>query len=341
TKPQVKSTRNSTCEIFVIKVGDKNARWTDDWQWDTVTQLTRMGYKNMTEEMPTSDLNESAINEGPYVIYNPNNDKYYLTLSKGSYQNSSYAALQAIGDSPMGPFEKLSKADGGFLLQSNDNVTGPGHHSFITYGGKTYIVYHQQVKKEGNGDRAICVDEVKWIKNSKGVDIMYVNGPSRSPQAIFANSEYDNIANKATVTVVNGQEGTEKNLIDGLYGASTDMDFVNEFSATKKDCTITLTFNGYKTIRSIMIYNSKNYEKAFSSVNRIEFDFKLKNGTEGVAYIDNLKFNENYFYTENGEQKVLPCSASIAEFEEMYVNEIRIYFSDKIVNVSEIVVLGK
>ena len=341
----------SVAEIFVVKVGDKDSRWTDDWQWETVKQLTRTGYVDMGENENAqktdqlSDLGETDINEGPYVIYNETNGKYYLTISKGRWQSSGYSVIQAIGDSPMGPFKKFSRKEGGILLQTEthwDHVVGPGHHSLIKHKGKTYIVYHQHVNKDASGDRAISMDEIKWIQNQNGEWIMYCNGATKSPQ-LRLDCGYSNIADKATVSVSKDANGTKASLTDGLISATSELDFVKEFTATG-NTVITLDFGEYRTVRGLMIYNSREYEKAFNSVRRIEFDFTgTKDGQKvtGTAYIDNLAFNQNYFYELYGSTYIRPGTAAIAEFEEMHVKSIRIIVSSKTVNVSEIVVIGK
>lgn len=342
---------NSVAEIFVVKVGDKNARWTDDWQWETAKQLTRTGYVDMGEnENPKktdaqSDLGESAINEGAYMIYNEDNGKYYLTISKGNWDSSNYAIIQAVGDSPMGPFKKFSRAEGGILLQTETqwiHTIGPGHHSFIKHQDKTYIVYHKHMKQDASGDRAFAVDEIKWIKNSSGEQIMYCNGPSVTPQ-LKMDSGYRNVMDKATVSVTSGEN--KNALTDGLVSATSELSFVKEYSVENGNATITIDFGAYRTIRGLMIYNSREYDKAFKQIDRIEFDFAgEKDGqtVQGTAFIDNLKFNENYFYELYGENYVIPASAATAEFDEMLVKTIRIVLdSKKATNISEIIVFGK
>ncbi len=349
SSPLAEHSVSSVGEIFVVKVGDRNTRWTDDWQWETVTQLTRTGYVDMGNGVSSkndtkSDLGEDSINEGAYVVYNEETDKYYMTMSKGSYLGKSYAVLQAISDSPMGPFKKLSRQDGGLLLQSEnsyEHVTGPGHNSLISFNGKTYIVYHTQDTPAGRGNRVIAMDEIKWVKNNNGETVMYVNGPSATPQ-IRLNNGYSNIADKANVTIDNNKNTY---LNDGVIASSHEVDYVKKVEINKGVTTIKLDFQKYRTIRALLIYNSNDYETAFKSVRRIEFDFtKKQNGQviKGTAYIDNLKFNENYFYELYGQNYILPASAAIAEFEDLSVKEIRIIFDeDKTINLSEIMVLGR
>ncbi len=351
SNPLAPHTINSVAEIFVVKVGDKDSRWTDDWQWNTVKQLTRTGYYDMGEnENPKrtdkqTDLGESAINEGAYVIYNEVNEKYYLTVSKGAWKSASYAVVQAVSDSPMGPFKKFSREDGGLLLQTETtwkHAVGPGHHSFIEHNGKTYIVYHKHMKEDASGDRAFAVDEIKWIKNGDGEWIMYCNGPTVSPQPKM-DSGYSNITDKATVKADKGKNA--KSLTDGLISATSELNFVKEYSSGTGYTTITLDFNAYRTVRALMIYNSRDYDKAFKEIYRIEMDFispKEGETVKGTVYIDNLKFNEKYFYELYNQTYVIPGTAAIAEFEEIKVKTIRIILNtSKAVNVSEIVVLGR
>ncbi len=352
TDPCAPHSITSVAEIYVVKVGDKNARWTDDWQWDTITQLTRTGYVDMGNGTPKkddakSDLGESAINEGAYVVYNEKNGKYYLTISKATYLSKAYAVIQAVSDSPMGPFKKFSRAEGGILLQSEtdwEHVIGPGHHSFVDYQGKKYIVYHtHDGRTSGEGNRVIAMDEVAWAKNNNGEWVLHSNGPSITPQ-LRVNNGYENIAYKAEVSASGGRNVGA--LTDGLISTSHEIDFVKEFTAEAGTTTVTLTFEEYRTVRALMIYNSKDYATAFKNVRRIELDFAdEKDGktVKGTAYIDNLKFNESYFYDNaSGTYKcILPAAAATAEFDELHVKQIRITFStDVAVNVSEIKVIG-
>ena len=67
-----------------------------------------------------------------------------------------------------------------------------------------------------------------------------------------------------------------------------------------------------------------------------------KEGSQpGTAYIDNLAFNQEYFYELYGSTYIRPGTAAIAEFDELHVKTIRIIVSSETVNVSEIVVIGK
>ena len=62
---------------------------------------------------------------------------------------------------------------------------------------------------------------------------------------------------------------------------------------------------------------------------------------EIVWHIDNLAFNQEYFYELYGATYIRHGTAAIAEFAEMQVKCIRIIVSSETVKLSEIVVIGK
>lgn len=342
--------------IFVMKMGKK---WTDDPKWDTATRLTRFGYyttDDLSSSNKSSDLNEGTIiNEGPYVYYNKDSNKYYLTLSVNSYNKRSYSVVQAIGDSPLGPFRKLSRAEGGTVVATDfdwDHVSGPGHHSFVTFNDNLYIVYHAHYKRVTGGDqRGSCVDEVVWTKNAQGETIMHCNGPTYSYQPkIGPDAEYKNISTQAKITATNVAEDSDVSLLnDRLIRFFTWDEYLKEFTTgSKKETKITLTFDDYVATRALMVYNSWDYSFHWEKIDRVEMDFvKTVDGKEvtGTAYIDNLKFDTERHIGYNSDEQynfMRPGGAAIAEYDELKVKEIRLTFKhDAPIAISEIYVLGK
>jgi beta-xylosidase len=75
--------------------------------------------------------------EGPFIL--KRGAAYFLTYSTGAWTNETYCLRYAVGSSPLGPFvEQPDK-----ILESNEQVKGPGHHSFFTGpDGRTWIAYH-------------------------------------------------------------------------------------------------------------------------------------------------------------------------------------------------------
>ena len=292
----------------------------------------------------------SSINEGPSVL--EHEGKYYLTFSVYGANDKRYSVAQAVADDPLGSYTKLDYEDGGIILSADggtwDFVSGTGHHCFVQAGDELIIFYHQHLDRlNGNSQRAFSFDRAVWAENADGLPVLYCNGPTWSIQPqLHINTEYRNIAPDATVTAENAAEGgTAENvgaLTDGLLSLYSFIDYVPEFSASAGQTVITLAFGDWRTVRAVMVYNSKNFDTAFGSVARIEFDFlRPDNGETGTAYIDSLGFDWNFYFDRNN-QTMRPGGSATAEFDELQVKEIRITLaSQAAVNVSEIVVLGK
>lgn len=224
-----------------------------------------------------------------------------------------------------------------------------------------FIIYHQQEDRLTGGTwlRTLAMDRVAFVDNGKGQEVMHANGPTWSlqPQAEVA-SEYKNIASEAKVSTTKGTN--VEALTDGLLSIYKKKDFVKEFESSKTT-TITLQFEDYREIKGLMIYNSKWFEKAFFSVDRIEFDFKNEEVPEGAtAYINDLKFDwESYVNSNRIDMR--PGGSAVAVFDPLMVKEIRITFKlpveridalqllddegyiidQETIGISEIAVLGK
>lgn len=348
------NTYQGQTEMYGVEIGDD---WTDDLNRDSVTHMTTLGYKDVDKTEPTDYIISNKIEEGPHMYYDAESDNYYLTFSINGCYDRNYSVAQALGKSPLGKFTKVNEADGGILCAADpywDHVTATGHHCFVKYGDKMYIAYQTLMDRAGSGSgpRGICVDEVKFITNDKGQKLLYTNGPTYSPMPkIGPDAQYRNIAESATVTATNGEAGMDaKYLNDGLLTATLVHEIVKEYDAKKGKTEITLTFDDYRTVRAIMVFNSKWAERLFDEVSRIELDFvKAKDGKDvtGTAYMSSLKFEKDRYLTawegdEEEDRFARPCGAVAVEFDEIKVKTIRITInSDKPISVSEIMVLGK
>lgn len=339
--------------------------WSDP-DYSTLTRLTRNGYLTTERTEEASYESKRQRNEAPHMYVRENEDgtaTYYLTFSIND--RNDYTVIQAIGDSPLGPYTKLKEEEGGVLLANEglvwDHVKGPGHHCFIEVEGELYVFYHQQANRTlGNSwIRTLTKDRIKFTENENGQTVMVANGPTWSlqPQLKVA-SEYSNIASEATVSVTSGEN--KEALTDGLLSIYKAINFVKEFEI-KKTSTITLDFGEYREITGIMIYNSKWFEKAFLQVDRVEFDFKNEEVPDGAtAYIDNLEFDWNS-YKNASIDDMRPGGSAVAVFAPMQVKSIRITFKlpidrpdnlqlldsdgyvmrQETIGISEIAVLGK
>ena len=97
--------------------------------------------------------------EGPFVF--KRRGKYYLMWSEGGWGGPNYSVAYAIGDSPIGPFQRIGKV----LQQDPKIATGAGHHSVIPVPGSDtwYIVYHRRpLGTTDPNHREVCIDEMKF-----------------------------------------------------------------------------------------------------------------------------------------------------------------------------------
>lgn len=371
---------------FIDENGDKYLFWRvaptparlcvvkmENWlkpDWSTATVLSCASFYTISdwkkaqagetvESVPYEDAT-ILCNEGPEVI--KHNGKYYLTYSMNTYMDNSYQLGVAVADNIFGPYRKLTEAEGGILLSGSiagsQEISGTGHHSFVTVGDKLYIIYHRHDDfVTGGAERNHAIDEVKWItikdKDGKDLDVMYVNGPTCTVQpAIEGYGKYKNIANEATVTST--KENTVENiscLTDGLlsvtkYGNESFMQNIRETSIQEKT-TFTFEFDSPKSVRGIMIYNSKQESNCFKDISRIEMVCE-ENGEDVTRFIKNLEFSSEYFRTNDYDSSVyyvISGAATYAEFDELNVKSIRITVEvpkgQETVGISEIRILGK
>lgn len=299
--------------------GVKMTNWLQP-DWSTVVVLTYSNYYTVSDwkaaqageivDTVSYELSEVSINEGPVIT--KHNGKYYLTFSANSYKDNTYMVAQAVSDSILGNYRKLTEEEGGILLAGNDEITGTGHHSFVTVGEQTYIVYHRHTDSVAMGSsRNHAIDEVKWIaikdKDGNNLDVMHVNGPTSTPQPkIEAYSDYRNIADEAQVS---GASDISY-LTDGLIFKNGNEITISEMN------TFTFDFESARTVSAVMIYGSVN-----------------------IAKIELI-------CAESGEIKTVTSNADgIADFMELNVTSIRITVEvpegQESAGISEIRILGQ
>lgn len=323
--------------IQITETGVNSAVWVvrmSDWttpDYTTLTRLTAPGYTTVERTEKLDYESTTPRNEGGHMYVRKHEDgtaTYYLTSSIDGL--NEYTVVQAVSDSPLGPFRKLTEEEGGILLANDhftwDHIKGPGHHCFVQAGEELLIFYHQQENRM-IGDswiRTLAVDRVSFVENGNGQEVMVVNGPTWSLQPqMEISSEFKNIASEATVKVNKGSN--VEALTDGVLSIYKEIDFVKEFE-TNKNTTITLTFDDYREVTGLMVYNSKWFEKAFMHIDRVEFDFKNDEVPGGAtAYIDNLEFDWQSYVT-SARNDMRPGGSAVAVFAPMQVKEIRIIF---------------
>lgn len=101
------------------------------------------------------EITPASYVEGPIVF--KRNNKYYFMWSEGGWTGPDYSVAYAIGDSPLGPFNRIGK----ILQQDSTIATGAGHHSVITIPGtdERYMVDHRRPLNTTNAHhRETCID---------------------------------------------------------------------------------------------------------------------------------------------------------------------------------------
>lgn len=268
------------------------------------------------------DVVDHYVMEGPQCI--EHNGKYYLTYSVNGYTDPSYSVWQAVGDSPMGPFTKISKEQGNPIISGRElgYANGSGHHTFIDNGSEIYAVYHvhgNQTSMESSPGRFLFADRVHFTENG-----IVVNGPSNYLQWLPESvSGYKNLARSAKVEV---KDGTGKEYLTDeiipVYAYNA-----NQAYSKEGDLEITFTFDTAVSVRAIMIYNSQIVETAFSKIDTIEFtlaekaDFMSKDYAKAVIY--DLEYPKVYL-SETDEYAYNPCAPAVADFNEIKVTSITV-----------------
>lgn len=308
---------------------------------------------NVTVDGETLTLYNSG--EGPHMFYR--DGRYYLTKTRGGFGGRKYVATQAIGSSPLGPFENIPYGPGCVVgvNETNDYMTGIGHTAYVEKDGEIFsIAFAHADPYDGgsatNDGRIYCVDRVTFVEDKNYGTLMYGNGPTNSLQPRVVSEcagGMFNIAGEAKITATNADNDTIRYLNDGRF-VSLDYYADLEFKANG-ETTITLEFDSPREIGAIMIYNSFDYDYAFSSVDNVQFSLTetpswYKKGTLSGVYIKDLPFNTDYV---NLTDKFMRCGGSaLASFDPIKVNKISIKISkkfrntEKAIKISDIVVLG-
>ncbi len=335
-----------------------------DWftpDYSTLKQLTSIfnsTVADFTDEMAGGSIqfgdtdegqDEGAtVNEGPFVYYR--NGTYYLTYSVYAYTSENYQVRQAVSGSPLGDYEKVSTEKGGTLLATEsewEKIQSAGHHCFIRCGEKLMIAYHTFYDRRTIGEgRALAVDEIHFVENQDGLEVMHTNGPTYSLQPLpGAVSGYYNIAGQAAITTGNTAEGSDVSyLTDGLIKVHRD-DMVKEYETAsvseKTVFTINLKYTDWMNVRSVLLYNSMFYEKTAAQLAYVKMNVKT---IDGEAWVEAKNVNFNYAWNSDSRSTMYPGGAFMVEFAEMPVNEIEIGIvlskNMPMVALNEVVVLG-
>ncbi len=352
--------------------------------YSTMTLLIEPGYTTVTknekwESAPWSkasyDFGEKYEldngshgngNEGAFVMaknYVDENGKtvrrYILCYSGGGYNNKYYDMMQTISDdNPLGPFFKPKQYASSIIGTSLDNdwAMGTGHGCVVSSpsGDEMFVLGWSHTNDSfdaGNQGRWYMVDKVHWVENPEYGLMLYGNGPTKSLQPkMYDVIGMHNVAEEASVKVYSKSSSGAEYLNDGLF-VSHEYYKDWEFS-TEGETQITLTFDSPKTVGAVLVYNSYDYEYAFSGIDFIEFDIAekpswyLASDYVSKARVSDIKFGTDFIGTSYDYLRT--GAACLASFNEIKVNSVTISVSQKIkyssnntIKISDIVILGK
>ena len=310
----------------------------EDWgtpKYETLTKLTSYGYT-------TVDKTETAVegentNEGPFMYYHDGN--YYLTFSTNTYYTVNYQVHQAIGTSPLGPFEKVAKNDGGAVIWTDTTslAQGCGHHAFVEVGDELWISYHTLANDENIDDgRTVAVDKVVFVENKAGQRVLKANGTTRTMQPLPAKiSGYEDMAVHAKVSCWEAANdiGLLKDGSISLHREASD-----EFRTTSGSTEITFDFEEAVTLRSILVYNSSSDAYLFDKIEKITVYTE-----EGVFTITDLLYDmDARTNTEHSAKRTLYDLAAVASFDEIRAWKVVFTFDcSHAIGIPEIRLMGK
>jgi hypothetical protein len=338
--------------FFVADLGTANNEDTsgayclemEDWctpKYETLKRITRYGFKTIDQSEKIAEGGNT--NEGPMCFYK--DGKYYLIFLTYTYYNTKYQTRGAIAEKPMGPYSKFDVDDGAQVIYTEFQFQrqSAGIHGLAYSGDQLYGAYMTFMNNVNYDDlRKFAIDEIVYVENSDGELVMQANGPSVTPQPLpEALSGYRNMAKQATITSDNTANSDVKYLADGVIPYHENS-LSEEYKAFSGTTTLTFDFEDYVTLRSVLVYNSRDYDYMFNQVDEIIFEYR-KNGETGTVAIGPVKYNWDYFNFE--ENKPAIGSAIIAEFDEIDVKKVTMKItcpegSSKIA-IPEVVLLGK
>ena len=151
------------------------------WRHCNIAQLNAdfTGFIPFADGSTFKEITPDGYVEGAYMLVK--DGKYYFMWSEGGWGGPNYAVAYAVGSSPFGPFERVSK-----ILQQNPAVaTGAGHHSVVHAPGssKWYIVYHRRpLGDTDRNHRVVCIDELRFDEKGFILPVtITLEGVLRSP----------------------------------------------------------------------------------------------------------------------------------------------------------------
>ncbi len=337
-----------TGKKYLYFVADLNTEYTEnsfifgmemeDWatpKYETLTKITEFGLVSPDSEEIAID--GGRTNEGCFVWYHEGT--YYLHYSTFTYMMAEYQVRQAISNSPLGPFEKITYNDGGTVIytEATSIRQSAGHNSLFMVGDELYIVYHSFYNDLNiDGSRKPAVDKVVYVKNSQGQLVMQANGPTSTPQPLpEAISGYKNLALDAKISCDNTAGSVSVDLLNDGFIPLHRQSPVGEFITNPGETNITIDFGSNKNIKAVLVYTSIKDFMRLSQLDEVNFISEDKNITVKEVVLDDERFMRNGKIAYDQ-----PCALILAE--EIEASSINIKLSsENSIGIPEIIVLGR
>lgn len=368
---------DGTLYLYFVRSHDSNRAVHGIWgmkmldpvtpDYTTMVKLTEPRQLYLDGPLSPDGYMDGKLNEGVFV--HKRNDKYYMFYSAGDGYNTSLA----IGDEPLGQFEKLLPAYRNPVLRVSPEfgfyncpegwgVFGAGHGMLFRAGEEEFFAaLTTRPKADGTTHRTAMFDRLVWRYDDRlGYELPVINGPTRDtlqPAPAVATG-YADVAPQARVTVNGADAGV---LVDGVIPVLKRDD---GHTLLCDGAHITLTFDAPRTVTAVMVYNARTPVNAFSQVDEIV----VEGGGKRTAFCD-VAFPREYcigdvtdaraddevalqpaaYWAEHPLETggILPAGAVVIRFEPTAAERIDITVTQKLVQngagigISEVVVLGK
>jgi beta-xylosidase len=131
------------------------------WRHCNIAKLNAAftGFVPFPDGSTFKEITPQGYVEGAYMLLK--DGKYYFMWSEGGWTGPNYAVAYAIGDSPLGPFQRIGR-----ILQQDPAIArGAGHHSVVQSprSGKWYIVYHRRpLDQTDRNARVVSIEELRF-----------------------------------------------------------------------------------------------------------------------------------------------------------------------------------
>ena len=108
---------------------------------------------------PVREITPEGYVEGPMMFFR--NGKVYFMWSEGGWTNDTYRVAYAVGDSVLGPFQRVDTV----ITPEASIATGAGHHSVLHLAARDeyYMVYHRRPPGDREPNhRVVCIDRMEF-----------------------------------------------------------------------------------------------------------------------------------------------------------------------------------